>query len=396
MSDNKLTSLEKFNITNKSANFIQTLNNGNNLQAIRKLASRTVGFVVIPTSSVIDTLAHGVFAGCKVITGVLLTPYQFFAVILHLKPINDWSLHSAVTHLTFSVQSLGNAIPLTLLVILNPNKVAEVTDRTHSKRINRLIQEKQEQLSYIDFLQSQNAHLTHLNEESIRRLSKNNHQLQQAVQTIRQHAGESRRANDTNHQLVTLLEAVREENQTLRSQLELDSEVDSSSSSYQSESESETDNRSEGGCDSENEQVIGISTDAANAAPERTHSLAAEGVARRGHIRRSNSAPNIFQLPEEIINSDNETESASSSYVSESESSSDGGWEIVGGNRRVVEMDPTPIRRNDSIPTSANPFAALGIESTGFSSDSGSELESASSSENETETSESESSSDGE
>lgn len=123
-----LTVLENFSFTAEVARSMAQLNEAK-YPILAVPSSRIIGFVSIPFAGVADTFAHLFLATGKVATGVIISPYNTFAVTFcpRMAASVDLELSSALVHLMRVIQSLFDAVTLPFICLLNPARAHKMT-----------------------------------------------------------------------------------------------------------------------------------------------------------------------------------------------------------------------------------------------------------------------------
>jgi len=141
MEDASLSNLEAINFTHTIAGSMHCQDKKNS-SSFGKFTYRLSGLAKIPLASLVDFVAHGILSASKFIAGIVVLPYQFYAVIFKRSMISEWTLSSSLVHFTICLETAIKTIPLTLLMIADPARSDAFSERSLRKQKERFEAEK--------------------------------------------------------------------------------------------------------------------------------------------------------------------------------------------------------------------------------------------------------------
>lgn len=119
-----LTPWENYSITANVTKAMAQLNQPEEAKYLILTAptSRIVGAVVIPFAALGDAFAHLTSAAGKIVTGIIISPYNTLAVVFFPDSAAaiDYEFSSALVHLIRTIQSLFDGVTLPFICLLNP------------------------------------------------------------------------------------------------------------------------------------------------------------------------------------------------------------------------------------------------------------------------------------
>ncbi|CUI17348.1 hypothetical protein PNK_1741 [Candidatus Protochlamydia naegleriophila] len=133
-----LSSLENFSCTLKVTEWLASVNQRNYLYA-GSIVARVSGAVSIPFSSLIDASVHTALCGGKIVTGILIFPYNSVAVVCFPQwaASKDLELSSAFIHLICVIECVVTGALLPFVCLITPGRAHEFMN---SRYVNQAFQ----------------------------------------------------------------------------------------------------------------------------------------------------------------------------------------------------------------------------------------------------------------
>lgn len=118
-----LTPTEQFGFTPPAAYKMCEWNHSKDNPFLGAVASRIVGFVIIPFSEIVDAFTHLGIASLKGVIGIIVLPYNSLALIFSSERTvrTDFELSSSLIHLWLVVECLFGAAIFPFICLLNPD-----------------------------------------------------------------------------------------------------------------------------------------------------------------------------------------------------------------------------------------------------------------------------------
>ncbi len=120
--------MKNFSSTGALTEKIHSWNQSKKHNVVGPFGARIIGVIATPVTSVIDGVVHLIFATATLTTGVIVFPYN-----LVVKPFSKkyavseaFELRAFAVHLHHAIGHIGNMVPLTIIVLLNPTKGAQL------------------------------------------------------------------------------------------------------------------------------------------------------------------------------------------------------------------------------------------------------------------------------
>ncbi len=103
----ELSQIEKLNVTYELSHTLAEWEKSSRNQVFGIIGSRVVGVIATPITGIIDVLAHLIIASLKFVSGIFVSPYNFFARCIDEKYTApaDLELSSASIHLFLAFKS---------------------------------------------------------------------------------------------------------------------------------------------------------------------------------------------------------------------------------------------------------------------------------------------------
>lgn len=130
-----LSSIENLSCTLKLTELIASVNQSNYL-FIGTTIARISGAVAIPFSSLLDATAHTALCGGKIVTGILISPYNSVAMVFfpNWSAPKDLELSSAFIHLICTIECIVAAALLPFVCLVNPKKAHEFMNSRYANK----------------------------------------------------------------------------------------------------------------------------------------------------------------------------------------------------------------------------------------------------------------------
>ncbi|WP_068469520.1 hypothetical protein [Candidatus Protochlamydia phocaeensis] len=149
-----LSPLENFSCTLKMTEVFASLNQSNYL-VLGKMGSRVAGVVILPLASLADAFIHVSLCGVKIVTGTLVSPYNFFASKFFptYTVSREWELSSMLIHLARVVECVFTTVIVPFICLFDPARAYQFMSHRYKAQETRNQSQEQALTEEIDQLQ---------------------------------------------------------------------------------------------------------------------------------------------------------------------------------------------------------------------------------------------------